>query len=242
MRRAVVTGGSKGIGLAVARRLARDGLAVVATYAHDDDAARAAESALRDEKLDVTMRKCDIADGKQVEQLFVQLRDANAEAEVFVHSAGITRDKLLMMMPEQDFDDVIAVHLRGLFLGARQAVRGMIAKKHGRIISIVSPTGILGRAGQTNYGAAKAGMIGLTKSLAREVARFKITVNAVCAGLVDTALTSDISEKARAEMMAAIPLGRTGTAEEIAAAVTWLASDASSYVTGQVLGVDGGLT
>ena len=118
----------------------------------------------------------------------------------------------------------------------------MIALRRGRIVSIVSPTGQLGRIGQTNYGAAKAGLVGLTRSLAREVARFGITVNCVCAGFVDTALTSGIPEKARAELLAAIPLGRPGTADEIAAAIAWLCSDRASYITGQVLGVDGGLT
>ncbi len=240
MRRALVSGGTKGIGLAIARTLAQRGDEVVALYASDDEAARAAEAALRAEQLEYRALRCDVASATAVDALFAA--EGARGFELFVHAAGFTRDKLMLMMPERDFDDVVAAHLKGGFLVGKQALKAMIAGKWGRVVFIVSPTALLGRIGQTNYGAAKAGLIGLTRSLAREVARFRITVNCVCAGYVETAMTAALPDKTRAELVGAIPLGRAGRADEIAAAAEWLCSDAASYITGTVLGVDGGLT
>jgi 3-oxoacyl-[acyl-carrier protein] reductase len=240
MRRALVTGGTKGIGLAVARALAAADHEIVAMYAHDDEAARAAEAAMREGGLTYRAARGDVASAADVDALFAV--EGERGFDVMVHAAGFTRDKLMMMMPERDFDDVVAAHLKGGFLVAKQAMKAMISRKFGRIVSIVSPTALLGRAGQTNYGAAKAGLIGLTRSLAREVARFKITVNCVCAGFVETGMTAGLTDKALKEMLSAIPLGRAGRAEEIADAVAWLCSDGAGYMTGTVLGVDGGLT
>lgn len=240
MRRALVTGGTKGIGLAIARALAADGCEVIAAFAHDEAAARAAETALQADGLAYRAVRCDVAAATAVDALFAV--EGERGFELLVHAAGFTRDKLMLMMPERDFDDVVAVHLKAGFLVGKQALKAMIARKHGRVVYVVSPTALLGRIGQTNYGAAKAGLIGLTRSLAREVARFHITVNCVCAGFVETAMTGGLSEQARAEMIGAIPLGRPGRAEEIAAAVQWLCSDSAGYVTGTVVGVDGGLT
>jgi 3-oxoacyl-[acyl-carrier protein] reductase len=240
MRRALITGGTKGIGLAIARTLAASGLEVVALYGHDDAAAAAAVADAQANGLTISATRCDVTSAAAVDALFAV--EGERGFDVLVHAAGFTRDKLMLMMPEHDFDDVIAVHLKAGFLVAKQAAKAMIARRWGRIVHIVSPTAILGRAGQTNYGAAKAGLIGLSRSLARELARFQITVNCVCAGFVETAMTAGLSDKARAEMLAAIPLGRPGRAEEIAAAAAWLCSDGAAYVTGAVLGVDGGLT
>jgi NAD(P)-dependent dehydrogenase (short-subunit alcohol dehydrogenase family) len=233
MRRALVTGGTKGLGLAIAQKLLADGCDVLSLYAHDEAAAQ---------RCGLPVARCDVANAAEVDALFAR-EDVRAQPfEILVHAAGFVRDKLMMMMPERDFDDVVAVHLKGAFLVAKQAMKGMISAKWGRMVFVVSPTALLGRPGQTNYGAAKAGLIGLCRSLAREVARWSITVNCLNAGLVETEMTAHLPEKTKQELLSVVPLGRMGQPHEIAAACAWLCSENAAYVTGQVLGVDGGLT
>lgn len=243
-RRALVTGGSRGIGLAIARDLARDGLEVLVTYGRDRDAAQAAVVAAAAEGLPITAVQADAANAACWDALFArdgEHRLAEDGVQVLVHAAGFTRDGLLMTQAPADFDAVHAVHLRGAYLATRAALRGMIAARWGRVIFLSSPTAVLGRRGQCSYGAAKAGLLGLVRSLIAEVSRFQITANCVSAGLIDTALTADLPETVRQSLLSAVPMGRSGQVEEVAALVRFLVSEHAGYITGQHIAADGGL-
>jgi 3-oxoacyl-[acyl-carrier protein] reductase len=242
MRRALVTGGSRGLGLCIAKELAKKGLKVFCTYAHDAAGAQAAVLEAQAEGLHLSAVACDAGDPAAWQSLFQRGTELYEEGvAVLVHAAGFTRDKLLLTMPPSDFDDVLSTHLRGAYLATQAVLRGMIAARFGRIVFITSPTATLGRRGQTNYGAAKAGLFGLMRSLIFEVSRFQITVNCVSAGLCKTALTADLSADLHKELLDSIPMQRLGNPEEIAALVTFLSGESAGYITGQLLAADGGL-
>ena len=239
-RRALVTGGTRGIGRAIARALAAAGAEVTATWAHaaeDADATRADLAALGSAHEVV---RCDVADAAAVAALFTGRTGARA-VDILVNNAAITHDAHLMMLSDDAWNDVLATNLTGPFLCLRPALRGMIARGFGRIINVVSPAGTMGKAGAANYAASKGGLLAMTRTLAAEVAGFGITVNALCPGVIDTAMVARIPAEARESMIARIPAGRLGRPEEVAGAAVFLALPQSAYITGATLAVDGGL-
>jgi 3-oxoacyl-[acyl-carrier protein] reductase len=243
-KRVLVTGGSRGIGRATALAFAQGGAAVGFNYSRTEDHAEAAETlaALRAAGVAAFSSCADVADGAAIAQLFTEARDAlGGSIDVLVNNAAVAQDAPLMMMKDESWDRVLDIDLRGAFLCCRAALRGMIAARWGRIVNVVSPAAFVGQEGAANYAAAKGGLVALTKSLAREVARFGITVNAVSPGLIDTRLVGEMQNERRKQIEAQIPMGRLGTPEEIAAAVLFVASPAASYVTGSTVHVDGGL-
>jgi 3-oxoacyl-[acyl-carrier protein] reductase len=243
-KRVLVTGGSRGIGRATALAFAHEGAAVAFNYSRTEDDSEAAATLADLRALGVpAFSSCaDVADGTAVAQLFVEARDAlGGTIDVLVNNAAVTQDAPLMMMKDESWDRVLDIDLRGAFLCCRAALRGMIAGRWGRIVNVVSPAAFVGQEGASNYAAAKGGLLSLTKSLAREVARFGITVNAVSPGLIDTRLVDEMQGERRREIERQIPLGRLGTTDEIAAAILFVASPAASYVTGSTIHVDGGL-
>lgn len=238
---AVVTGASRGIGRAIAERLAAEGAMVVVNHRASADQAAEVVSAIREQGGQAIAVQADVSDFQQAHDLAKAAVDEYGRVDILVNNAGTTRDTLLLLMKESGWDLVIDTNLKSVFNCCKAVARGMVRQRSGRIINITSVAGIAGNAGQTNYAASKAGVIGFTKSLAKELASRHITVNAVAPGFVPTALTSDLPEDLRQAAIDATPLGRFGEPEEIAAAVSFFASDESSFITGQVLSVDGGL-
>lgn len=238
---AVVTGGSRGIGRACALLLGQRGAKVAVNYHSSAEAAEEVVAAIKNSGGEALAVQADVSEYKQAEGLIKTSIDRLGGLDILVNNAGTTRDMVIMMMPEDDWDYVLRTNLRSAFNCSKAAVKHMMRKRSGRIINITSVAGLVGNPGQTNYAASKAGLIGLTKSLAKEVGPRNITVNAVAPGFVPTDLTKDLPEDLKRGSLGLIPLGRWGTAEEVAQAVAFLASDEAAYITGHVLTVDGGM-
>jgi len=241
-RLVLVTGGGKGIGRAIAKELGKKGFDIAVNY--NSSAAAAEELCGELARLGVSARafKADVSKPDEVSALFKAISDSMGTVQILVNNAGITRDNLLMRMKEEEWSDVVAANLNSAFYCTKEAIRGMVKARWGRIVFLSSVVGLIGNAGQANYSATKAGLIGLAKSVAREYAGKGVTSNVIAPGFIETDMTGSLSENVRSAMLQQIPAGRFGQAEDIAKAVAFLVSDESNYLTGQVLAIDGGMT
>ncbi|MBS7218563.1 MAG: 3-oxoacyl-[acyl-carrier-protein] reductase [Oscillospiraceae bacterium] len=240
-RNALVTGGSRGIGRAICLELARQGANVAVNYAGNAQAAEETAAACRELGVQAVTIRADVADAAACESMVKEVISSFGSLHILVNNAGITRDNLALSISESDFDAVLDTNLKGAFFCCKAAYRPMMRQRYGRIINMSSVVGLRGNAGQANYSASKAGLIGLTKSLAKELAARKVTVNAVAPGFIDTDMTAVLPEAAKEALLKTIPMARLGQPEDVARVVAFFAADETAYVTGQVLCVDGGM-
>lgn len=238
---AVITGASRGIGKAIAIKLASLNATVIVNYAGSKEKAESVVKEIQDMGGSAQAIQCDVSDFNQCKEFMEDVRERFGRIDILVNNAGITRDGLAMAMTEEDFDAVIGTNLKGTFHCIRFASRIMMKQRYGKIINMSSVSGVTGNAGQVNYSAAKAGVIGITKSMARELASRNINVNAIAPGFIETDMTKALSDKVKEQAVSQIPLGRFGKAEEVAELAAFLTSDNSSYITGQVFHIDGGM-
>ena len=238
---AIVTGGSRGIGKEICLKFASLGANLVINYIGDKTQAEDTKAECEKLGAKVALSEGDVSKMADCEKLFQTAMDTFGRVDILVNNAGITRDNLLMRMSEEEFDAVIAVNLKGTFNCMKQAARPMMKQKYGKIINMASVVGVTGNAGQVNYAASKAGVIGMTKSMAKELANRGVTVNAIAPGFIRTAMTDVLSDDVKAEITRVIPMGVMGETEDVANLAAFLASDASRYITGQVINVDGGM-
>ncbi len=236
-----VTGGSRGIGRAIVQRLAVEGAHIVFTYATAADPAARTLEAIKAAGGSAEVHPLEVADFDATQAFFKGIAARHGRIDGLVNNAGLTKDNLLLRMKEEQWDRVLDVNLKGVFHCTRAAARSMVKKRHGRIVNITSVVAVTGNAGQSNYAASKAGIIGFTRSIAVELASRSITVNAVAPGFIDTDMTQSLPESVREELLQRVPLGRLGKAEEVAALVSFLLSDDADYITGQVIHVNGGI-
>lgn len=238
---AIVTGASRGIGKAIAIKLASLGASIVINYRSSESEAENVAKEVKKFGVEAMLVKADISNIEEAEKLVKEAKEKFGKIDIMVNNAGITKDGLIMRMKEEDFDNVIRVNLKGVFNCLKSITPVMMRQKHGKIINLSSVVGISGNAGQVNYAASKAGVIGMTKSLAKEIGSRGINVNAVAPGFIETDMTDKLGEKLKQEAVNNIPLKRLGKPEDVAEVVSFLASDEASYVTGQVIHVDGGM-